>query len=425
MSDDAQTELLQSVVPEVRLTITSGPHAGEQRAFRAYETLVVGRAPDCQWPVNKDHYFSRYHFSIEANPPMCVLKDLESSNGTIVRGARVIEVALQNGDEIVCGDTRFAVAIQQAPSFQSPISSPRVPVPDSYSTIERRLNSSPTFVGMAFPEYDVKRELGRGGMGVVYHAIHKPSKREVALKLILPADAARPESLQMFLREASLLSRLRHRRIVECLEIGVHDGCFYLAMEYVPTVDLKAILKSQEPPIQQRVVCGVVCRILEGLRFAHEQQVVHRDIKPANILVFRRERRLSAKLADFGLAKNYQNAGLSMMSEENQLKGTLPFMPPEQIMDCRYARPSCDIYAVGASMYYLLSGCFPFDFGKSRNAIALILNAVPVPIAARNPQVPQELAAVIARAMARDPSDRFSTAEELRRALLPFTKPIR
>jgi serine/threonine protein kinase len=131
---------------------------------------------------------------------------------------------------------------------------------------------------------------------------------------------------------------------------------------------------------------------------------------------------LRAKVADFGLAKNYVNAGFSAMTLEGDIRGTLSYSAPEQIIDSRYAKPPCDIYSVGATLYEYISGELPHEFKTGRSQIVTILEAEPIPLRERCPFVPAELAAAIHRALAKDPADRFSSAEEMRLALLPYSK---
>jgi serine/threonine protein kinase len=148
--------------------------------------------------------------------------------------------------------------------------------------------------------------------------------------------------------------------------------------------------------------------------------IVHRDIKPENVLLCRKGRKLNAKLADFGLAKNYAYAGLSEISRLGDIRGTIAYLAPELVIDCRQARPAGDIYAVGATLYRYLTNEFPFDFGD-RNKLAVVLEDDPVPISQRAPQVPAAVAEIVHRALAKDPAARFASAQTMLAALEPHS----
>jgi hypothetical protein len=409
---------LQPIGGSVTLTVIDGPHQGERHVFQQHDTLMVGRAADAQWRLIKDPYFSRYHFRIEANPPACLLVDLQSRSGTFVNGRLAQQALLSDGDIISGGDTRIRVNVQLSPQ-PLPTSS------DDPETIERLAAAAArdTDVLPKFAAYEVLKELGRGAMGVVYHARHRGSRKELAIKMIHPQTAAGLQAVDHFLREVSILTQLRHPRIVECREVGQIEGAMYLTMEYIPTVDLRQLLASQSQRSAVRLACGIACRVLEALQHAHENDVVHRDVKPSNILVYRKHSekvRISAKLADFGLAKNYLYAGFTALSSEQQVKGTLAFMAPEQLINCRFAKPSCDIYATGACLYYFLTGRTPHDHSPGVNDMAKILNGPVVPIAQRDPTIATDLAHVVDRALAREPGDRFSSASHMRNELEKF-----
>jgi serine/threonine-protein kinase len=391
------------------LEVVAGPHRGARFEFDRHETFLVGRAPAANLQLLEDPYFSRHHFLMEFNPPSCYLRDLGSSNGTLVNGRRVRDCYLHDGDVISGGQTqvRFTVrAAGEAPADPAarPALPPTSPHPEEVSG------------------YEILRELGRGGMGVVYLARRHGTGVTCALKVIVPELANDERVMQRFLREVSVLSRLDHPRIVRFQEMGTCHGQFFFAMEYVETVNLREVLARYAEPTRIAALCGLVCHVLEGLAYAHARGFVHRDIKPANILVSGQGQKLRAKLADFGLAKNFENAGLSAMTREGQLVGTLAFMPPEQVVSARRAQPAGDLYAVGATLYYLVSRHYPYDFGRGKDEVAVVLEDAPVPLSERCPGVPAGLAEVVQRCLARDPGERFATAEELRQALLPHAR---
>jgi eukaryotic-like serine/threonine-protein kinase len=228
--------------------------------------------------------------------------------------------------------------------------------------------------------------------------------------------------MALFLREVSVLSRLDHPRIVRFHEMGIAQGQFYFAMEYVETVDFRSILGSHPDRDRIRAACALMCHVLAGLGHAHERGFVHRDIKPSNLLVGREGTKLTVKLADFGLAKSFENAGFSGMTRDGATMGTLAYMAPEQVIDARRATPSVDIYSVGATLYSLVANRPPHDPQQTNELILAILEKEPDPLDRVNPAVPRELALVVSRALALDPADRYLSAVELKEALRPFSK---
>ncbi len=403
---------------EVHLEVVEGPHVGARLTVDQFDTILAGRSSKAQLRLDRDSYFSRFHFRLEVNPPAVRLLDLGSANGTFVGGERVSDMLLNDGDEITGGQTRIRVSISggAAAAPETAETLMRLSHGGSESQLTREMSPELTRVG----EYQIRSELGRGAMGVVYRATQLSSKREVALKLITPAGVVSETAMNLFVREACILCQLRHPRIVESIEFGMHARQFYLVMELLETVDFLDVLKTQSRHSQIRLACGIAVRVLEALQFAHEKGVVHRDVKPANILTHRVGKKVSAKLGDFGLAKNYANAGFSGLSRDEDVKGTLAYIAPEQIVNCRYAKPPCDIYSTGAVLYYYLTGKTPHEMSSSQSAVATILNEDPVPTLQRAPDLPPSLAEAVDKALARQPHQRHTTAREFRRTLSPF-----
>lgn len=272
---------------------------------------------------------------------------------------------------------------------------------------------------LCLPGDAVERLLGQGGMGAVYQARREATGERCAVKVILPACADDDGAVKRFLREADVLRQIDHRRIVRFREVGTHAGQFYFVLDFIETIDLPSELAKAGPTGRVALACRLACQLLEGLGHAHARGFVHRDIKPANVLVSRDDHGLTARLADFGLAKSFETAGLSGMTDDGTILGTVPFMAPEQVLESRYARPAADLYSVGATLYAFLSAQLPDEFGKKK-PFGVILEDEPVPLLQRAPHVPAELAALVHRALARLPTERFADAESMRQAMLPF-----
>ncbi len=273
------------------------------------------------------------------------------------------------------------------------------------------------------PGYQVVRELGRGGMGVVYQALRTADGGLVALKTIKPAVDPTPVEMDRFLREAQILSELDHPNIVSFHELGESNGLLYFAMDYVAGTDAAHLLKQHRGPLPIARAVDLVCQLLRALDYAHAKGFVHLDVKPANMLVTQEGGRDVMRLSDFGLARIYLTSKMSGLSTNDECGGTAPFMAPEQINDLRATKPSADQYSAAATLYNLLTDRFIYDFPKKLHAkIMKILLEDPVPIRDRRPDLPEGLAAIIHRALARDPQARYPNVREMRRALLPFAK---
>jgi eukaryotic-like serine/threonine-protein kinase len=269
--------------------------------------------------------------------------------------------------------------------------------------------------------YEIIRELGRGGMGVVSLARRTRDGSLIALKTVIPDSAATPEDLAKFLREARILSELNHPHIVRCLEVGDSAGFVYFAMEHVPGRDAHQLVRETGGPLPLGQAVRLTCDLLGGLAYAHSRRFVHRDIKPSNLLVTHRGGQEVSKLADFGLARVYQSSRLSGLTITGDIRGTPAFMPPEQITRYRDVLPTSDIYSVGATLYYMLTRRYVYDFPKRLELkILKVLEEDPVPIRSHKADIPRALAEIVDRCLAREPEDRFPDAESLRKALEPF-----
>jgi serine/threonine-protein kinase len=283
----------------------------------------------------------------------------------------------------------------------------------------QRVRSQPQFV----PGYRLVRELGRGGLGVVYLALRAGDPAPMAVKTIKPAVPGAREDIDRFLREARLLRELSHPNIVKFHEIGEHGGVFWVAMEYVAGQDVTHLLKEQHGPLSIPRAVGLMCALLQALDHAHAVGFIHRDVKPANVLVARDGNRDVVKLADFGLTRIYQSTAMSGLTLEGDLGGSPAFMAPEQFTELRNALPAVDQYSAAAVLYFLLTARFPYDFpDRLEQKIMKILLEDPVSIRVHRPDLPDGLAQIVDRALARKPEARFASVGELRRLLVPYAR---
>ena len=437
----------------VTLDILQGPLKGRQFVLDRHDTFIVGRSRFVQCPMPEDLALSRDHFMIDVNPPQCELRDLGSTNGTFVNNNRVDRVRLGSGDVIAAGQSVFRFRIEAVPDLSSgdevaegTVRSKRFAVspvccagcgtlapqnltiagPTGTSSSEPiewwcvACRSEAASLPQPVPYYTTLRELGRGAMGVVYQARHNLTGQMVALKLIMPETATTRSAIDRFQREMSVISQLRHPNIVECYEQGMTRGQFWFAMEYVAGSNLETLAKVDPGryPVQQS--CRLVCQILKGLEQAHQLGFVHRDIKPENILIGESPEGLTVKISDFGLAKSFRGVGLSGLTFSGEMRGTIPFMPPEQMLDFKKVTPLADLYATAATLYYLLTCQYIYDDSAGGDLIHMLLEQAPIPIRDRRPDVPKALDDVIQKCLARDPKARYPDATTMRGALKAF-----
>ncbi len=406
----------------VQLDVTEGPHAGTAIFWTQPGRYTVGRHEKAAVPVPYDLLAAEQQCQIEVTESGCVLQDLSSTTSTQINGVPAGRTLLQSGDRIRFGMTEIQVTADF--NAEPP---PTVLKRGAHATIDPTASgpgtpSKAATQPFAVPGYRLLRKLGEGAMGVVYEAERLSTQERVALKTIIPVAGSSRGAVQMFLREAEILAQLKHPRIVRFIESAHVAGRVVFAMELIDAVDVKALSQRLTPSQGVPFFCGVLRQVLDALAYAHEQGLVHRDVKPGNILINRDGVRWRAKLADFGLAKNFQLAGLSQITEDGDVKGTLAFMPPEQRLDSRYAKPAVDIYAAAATLYYFLAGVSPFrTLPRSISEIRTGDTSL-VLLETVRPDLPRPLINVLHRALAPDPQDRFSSATELREALRPFTK---
>jgi serine/threonine-protein kinase len=257
-------------------------------------------------------------------------------------------------------------------------------------------------------------------MGEVYEAHDTVKDRVVALKLMsqqFNSDAVFRRRMQ---REAHTAGRLQEPHIVPIHDFGEIDGQLFIDMRFIEGADLSSLLRRSGALPPARAV-AIISQVAAALDAAHRAGVVHRDIKPENILIGRQPDGLIAKISDFGLAKSFRGQGLSSMTFSGEMRGTVPFMPPEQMLDFKTVLPSGDLYATAATLYYLLTCQFIYDqVADGGDLIRALLEEHPVPIQKRRSDIPTGLARVLAKCLSREPNDRYPTAASMRQALRPF-----
>ena len=253
-------------------------------------------------------------------------------------------------------------------------------------------------------KYHILELVGEGAMGVVYKAKDSVLDRMVAVKVMNDAIARQDELRTRFLREAQAAASLQHPNVVSIYDLGEVDGHLYIAMEFIQGADLEELMQAHEPLALQEKL-DIIIDVLTGLSFAHKRGIVHRDIKPANIRIAEDGR---AKLMDFGVA----HLTSSQLTSTGASLGTPVYMSPEQITGGK-ATPATDVFAVGAVLYELLTGCKPFDSTTLQGLFYKILTEKPKPLHEAMPGLPSALDHIVEKAMAKDAPQRYQSALDM------------
>jgi hypothetical protein len=431
------------------LSVDRGADVGRSIVLEAGRSCAVGRSREADFSFRgTDSHMSRFHFRVEVVPRGLLFTDLGSENGSFVNDVRVQEVFLKDGDRIKAGKSRLRIAIiegdaaittrHQIGSFVAPslgIESAAATFGDGAvvlcrgcgrSYLETEIERS-DFAICAYcvddssdleqwlPDYTLIREVGRGGMGVVSLAVRMSDGIRFAIKTVLAHDddlTSRHEA--RLLREAAILQNLIHPNIVAFHEVGERGGRYFFVMEFIDGRDAGRVLGLEGPFAIARVI-KLAGQLLEALDYAHAKGFVHRDIKPGNLLLTVEAGHERVKLADFGLARVLAPVSGAGFSHKSGLAGTPAFLAPEQILDVRRSLPETDQYAVAATLYNLLTGRHTHDF--ETDVLCSIVEDPHIPIHSRRPEVPDGLVAIIDRALQKDPSARYRSVVEMRRAL--------
>jgi response regulator RpfG family c-di-GMP phosphodiesterase/serine/threonine protein kinase len=285
-----------------------------------------------------------------------------------------------------------------------------------------RIESGSTF-GLVLGNYRVLDRIGAGGMGIVFKAEHMDMRRTVAIKVFPLTLDQDPRLLSRFFVEMRAVAQLRHPNIVAAMDAGKipgpdpgDPGLRYFVMEYAPGQDLEAYVR-QRGPLAPAKACDLIHQIACALAEVHKFNLVHRDIKPSNIRVTPEDQ---AKLLDFGLARHFRNR----MTEPGMALGTIDYIAPEQARDAAAVDIRADIYGLGGTLYWCLTGQVPFPpEGTIAEDLIRRLNSPPPSVRRLRPEVSAELDNVVGRMMAVNPEDRFANPQALMRTLLTFLKP--
>lgn len=424
------------------------------------DPIIIGRQAPSNLRLPDDQVASGVHCQVEIDGKQLRVTDLKSTNGTRLNGLPVQSGTVRPDDVVAIGQSELQMSLLDAAkpvdsrsqSSMPPDVSEREPDqtqiaapyalpnqsrdtlhrppgskgPGATDHLEETIDSGDGDLSWSaedtgkqqvlpcdFADYRLLEMIGQGGMATVYRGVQHESGETVAIKLIRAGGKPSKKQLSLFLREGTLITRLKHPRIVEAYEMGYHDDQPFLAMEYLPTIDLLGVMTTLKPEARIRTASWVISRLLQALHHAHSEGIVHRDVKISNLLAFREGHRLQVKLADFGLAKIVADSGISQLTNERSMRGTLAFMAPEQIKESRAVGFPADLYATGICLIRLLGGDLPKPAFESTGLhVEKVLRSLD--------PIPDALMRIIRKATAPLVPDRYTNAEAMAKDLYPF-----
>ena len=276
------------------------------------------------------------------------------------------------------------------------------------------------FAGLELPfelgGFTLEKEIGRGGMGIVYEATRKSDKASVAIKMILKGEFATKVEKERFRAEAEAARQLNHPHIIPIYEIGEHEGSPFFCMKLIRGQTLSE--KLSRGPLQPGKAADVMIAISDAVSFAHENGVLHRDLKPSNIIL---DEQGNAHLADFGLAKALTSGRQVSLTRTGAILGTPSYMSPEQAAGGRgTVGTASDIYSLGAILYYMLTARAPFVGATPVETVLMVIEQPPIPLRTLNPRVDRDLEMVTLRCLQKPKDLRYHSAAELRDDLKAF-----
>jgi serine/threonine-protein kinase len=268
--------------------------------------------------------------------------------------------------------------------------------------------------GFLLDQYRVLDELGRGGMGRVYKAVHQTMGRIVAIKLLSPDLTKTDRARELFDREVKAAARLSHPNIVMAFDAKQIGDRFFLAMEFVDGPNLSQLVKEQGPlPVDQ--ACEYIRQAAVGLDYAHDMGLIHRDVKPANLLVQQTNAGPQVKILDFGLAlvTATDSVGERVAGTLQTVLGTPDYVSPEQTKSQYNVDGRSDLYSLGCTFYYLLTGEAPFTGGTALEKMIRHGNDAPMAVQSKRAGIPDSVAAIVHKLLAKNPVWRYQKASEL------------
>lgn len=395
-----------------RLIILNGPIEGMSISLHPGMSMLLGRHPKCSLQF-LDTRISNHHCRLFGKDSFYYVEDMGSTNGTYVNDEKIaVPHRLQGNDIIRIGDIRIQFIAHSADLISEPHK--------THEGSDNQAKQDPKFKGLLgetiIGDYKILKKLGAGATSEIFKAHHIITGKTLALKVLhtYPLDEV---SLQRFIQEVKICMKFNHPRIVKVHEFAMYQDRPILVMDYIRGISLEEYL-DRFGAVPQKNALKIASYITQALRYIHQEGVIHRDINPANILINEQE---EIKLIDFGLVKEHNK----FITLTCQTLGTIRYIPPEQIDDAKSVDHRADIYALGATIYHLLSGKPPYSDVNGLHALVMRIAAgPPVPLHSFT-DTKKSISTIVCKAMASDRDQRYQRAQDFHHDIVSELKKMR
>lgn len=402
-----------------QLQIIAGPDKGRSLVLADGEALLLGSSKGAPQRLN-DPAVARAHCEISLEGASATITDLGSPSGTLVNGVRIVGTEpLRNGDVLRLGDTQIRVQLESvragAPKPAAPAPAPAAPAAPAEE--EEEIAPGPTcpvgghkpdlgeLLGQKLGRYQIERPIAKGRNGVVFEATDTRDARKVALKVLWPEFATKPEEVKRFIRAMKTVLPVKNPHIVQVYSAGKNGDYLWTAMQYVEGENCTKVIEriGTQGMLDWKYAFRVGVHVSRALQAADEHQILHRNITPSNILI--RSTDKVALLGDLMLAKAMEGALATNLTGRGQVLGEPAFVSPERI-NGRDVDVRSDIYGLGVTLYALLTGVVPFD-GKNLGEMIRKINSLePAKIKDYQRDVPEPFEKIVFKMIAKNPDDR-------------------
>jgi serine/threonine protein kinase len=400
--------------------VLSGPEKDRVFTLHLGDELMLGRGPNCAYKLT-DPRASRSHCQVLMEGDKVTVIDNGGSGGTIINGKPVKKQIMKLGDVLRVGDTHLRLQMGDFPLEEAM----QVAQPAGTSTVQQKavkVQKLSDLNDKVLAHFHIGPTIGQGTTGMMFHATDEKTNVSVALKVLLPEFATNDEEMQRFVRAMKTMLPLKHPNLVRLLAAGKTGPFCWVAMEYVAGENMAQAIEriGVAGMLDWRHGFRVAVHVARALEYAHDKQIIHRNITPKNIL--HETATKTVKLGDLMLAKALEGSMAKQITRPGEIIGDVAYMSPERTRGMTEVDGRSDIYALGATVYALLTGHAPFEGSSLIEKITKIRQSEPIKPTKYQLSIPHRFELCVMKMLAKDPTDRFQTATALLKELTAIGK---